>query len=289
MRIPDQILNTVCFIAKSDAKENYRATGFIVSVAGAHGNAHLYLVTAKHVAEAVTWSPFVVGFNTKEGTKGRLEVNYDNDHPLKWWYHPAQPNAVDVAVIPFAPIEYHSLNVEWIHYPNMFATPEIMTSEGIGIGDEIIVIGLFTAFSGKNRHFPIARIGNLAMLPTEPIPVKGFDPMEAYLAEGRSIGGLSGSPVFVRQTVNTTIPNRSGKKLPFAGTGQIYFLGLLHGHWDIPKSLDNISQAEAVNMGVSIVVPAHKIWEVVSQSDLVEQRTLEDETVRIEKLRSEPK
>jgi hypothetical protein len=161
-----------------------------------------------------------------------------------------------------------------------------MTLEGIDVGDEIIVIGLFTAFSGENRHFPIARIGNLAMLPTEPIPVKDFEPMEVYWAEGRSIGGLSGSPVFVRQTVNTTIPDRSGKKLPFAGTGTIYFLGLLHGHWDIPKSLGNITQAETINMGVSIIVPAHKIWEVVNQHDLAEQRTLEDETFCLEKLRS---
>ncbi len=285
MRLPNQILNTVCFIAKSGAIESYKATGFIVSVAGAHKNAHLYVVTAKHVANAVAGSPFVIGFNTNEGTKGRFELNYDSDHPLRWWDHPTEPNAVDVAVFPFRPTEYPILDVEWVHYPNMIATPEIMTSEGIGIGDEIAVIGLFTAFSGQNRHFPIARIGNLAMLPTERIPVKGFDPMEAYLAEGRSIGGLSGSPVFVRQTINGTVPDRSGIQVPFAGTGQIHFLGLMHGHWDIPKSLDGVTQVEAVNMGISIVVPAHKIWEVVNHPELAVERTELDEAIGKEKLR----
>jgi hypothetical protein len=158
---------------------------------------------------------------------------------------------VDAAVFPFAPTEYHLLDVEWIHYPNMFATPEVIASEGIGFGDEIAVIGLFTGFSGEKKHFPFARIENLAMLPNERIPLEGFDPMEAYLAEGRSIGGLSGSPVFVRQTVNTTLTNHKGKPVPFAGVGQIYFLGLIHGHWDLPRSFEKTPDTEAVNMGIS--------------------------------------
>jgi hypothetical protein len=62
-RLPDQVLNAVCFIAKSAAKDSYRATGFIASVAGAHGNACLYLATAKHVAASVAWEPFIIGFN----------------------------------------------------------------------------------------------------------------------------------------------------------------------------------------------------------------------------------
>lgn len=277
MRLPDQVLHTVCFIAKSAAKDSYRATGFLASVAGAHGNAYLYLVTAKHVATSLATEPFIVGFNSKQNTKGRFEVNYDPAVPHRWWDHPTEPNAVDVAVFPFAPAEYDLLNVEWIHYPNMFATPEIIASQGIGIGDEIAVIGLFTRFSGEKKHFPIARIGNLAMLPNERIPLEGFDPMEAYLAEGRSIGGLSGSPVFVRQTVNTSVADSKGKQVPFAGTGQIYFLGLIHGHWNLPVSLEKSSAAEAVNMGISIVVPAHKIAEVLNHPELVEQRKQQDD------------
>lgn len=117
------------------------------------------------------------------------------------------------------------------------------------------------------------------MLPGERLPLEGFDPMEAYLAEGRSIGGLSGSPVFVRQTVNTSIPNQKGEKIPFAGIGQIYFLGLVHGHWDLPKSFEKTPHSEAVNMGISVIVPAHKIWEVVNHPELAEQRRLNDEAV----------
>ncbi len=273
MRLPDQILHTCCFISHKTPEVKFGGTAFVASVRGQHGNAFLYLVTAKHVAEAVEHGPFVVGLNEKKGGRAHLEVD-----EAKWYYHPDEPNAVDAAVMPFSPDRYESLDVEWVH-EEMFATPDVMQSAGIGIGDEIAVVGLFTRFWGKNQYIPIARIGNLAMLPKEKIPATSFDPMEAYLAEGRSIGGLSGSPVFVRQTVNITVTNESGKLVPFAGTGQIYFLGLMHGHWRVEKAAlqrDGIEASEAVNMGVSIVVPAHKIKEILYQAELADMRNKVD-------------
>jgi hypothetical protein len=60
-------------------------------------------------------------------------------------------------------------------------------------------------------------------------------------------------------------------------------LGLIHCHWNLPVSFDKSSQAEAVNMGISIVVPAHKIWEVLNHPELVEQRKQQDELVAKEK------
>lgn len=282
MRLPNQVLNTVCFLAHDGPEIKYGGTGFIVAIKGEHNNAYLHLVTAKHVADALDGGPFVIGANTKHGTKALIDANVDGENLLKWWYHPTHPNAVDAAVTLFAPDDYEKLDVEWVFYPNMFATAEVMQKAGIGIGDEIAVVGLFTRFSGKNKHFPIVRIGNLAMLPSEPVPVEGFDPMDVYLAEGRSIGGLSGSPVYVRQTLNMEVTNEKGEKLPFAGVGQIYFLGLMHGHWRVPKQAmlaQGVEVAEAVNMGVSIVVPAHKIVEILNQPELVALRKKYDETI----------
>ena len=276
MRLPDQILHTSCFIAHRTKEIKFGGTAFIVSIKGRHDNAFLYLVTAKHVAEAVEHGPFVVGLNQKSGSRAYLDVD-----EAKWYYHPTEPTAVDAAATIFTPERYDSLNVEWVH-ETMFATPDVMRSAGIGIGDEIAVIGLFTRFWGKEQHVPIARIGNLAMLPNDRVPVKDFDPMEAYLAEGRSIGGLSGSPVFVRQTVNMTLANENGSPVPFAGTGQIYFLGLMHGHWDVPKKVldkEGVEAAEMVNMGVSIVVPAQKIKEILYQQELVEMRNEVDKEI----------
>jgi hypothetical protein len=284
MRLPDQVLNTVCFFSHPSPTPQYGGTGFIVSMAGTHGNAFLHLVTAKHVAEAVEGAPFLIGLNSKDGKKAVLEANYDQDRPIKWWYHPTEPDAVDAAVTLFTPPDYEDLAVEWVHYPQMFATPERMKQVGIGIGDEIAVIGLFTAFSGKDHHYPIARIGNLAMIPNERIPVKGFNPMEAYLAEGRSIGGLSGSPVYVRRTIQINVQGPEGDVVPFSGTSQIYFLGLMHGHWDLPKGFVSTVKGEAINMGISIIVPAQKIMEILMHPELVEMRRQYDEAIGNENL-----
>ena len=61
---------------------------------------------------------------------------------------------------------------------------------------------------------------NIAMIPDEPVTTSLGD-IKAYLVEARSIGGLSGSPAFVRET---------GAE----GTGSFYLLGLMHGHWGVP-------------------------------------------------------
>jgi hypothetical protein len=276
MRLPDQVLNTCCFISANTQEPQFGGTAFIVSIKGAHNNVFLYLVTAKHVAEAVEGCPFVVGLNQKNGKKARLEADGN-----KWYYHPTEPNAVDAAVTLFAPSHYDLLNIEWVH-EGLFATPNVMQSAGIGIGDEIAVVGLFTRFWGKDQYFPIVRIGNLAMLPRERIPVEKFDPMDAYLAEGRSIGGLSGSPVFVRQTLNMNVGDGKGNVLQFSGTGQIHFLGLMHGHWRVGQASlrkEGIEASEAVNMGVSIVVPAHKIREILDQPELANMRKQLDEEI----------
>ena len=279
MRLPDRILNTACFFAYKEEKPRYGGTGFVAAVRGIHGNAYLYLVTAKHVAEKLEACPFIVGFNHKDGSKAEIDAD-----EVKWYYHPTEPNAVDAAVTPFAPTQYNLLDLELVP-EEFFTTPEVIRKACIGIGDEITTVGLFTRFSGKDRNFPIARTGNLAMLPTERIPVKKFDPMEAYLAEGRSIGGLSGSPAWVRQTAYMTLTQGKTNPIPFCGGSDIYFLGLLHGHWDVPEdvmSRAGVEYAEAVNMGISIIVPAHKILEIIYQSELVAMRKKNDDGITAE-------
>jgi len=273
MRLRDEIVNCACFLAYKEAKPRYGGTAFVVAMRGIHDNAHLYLVTAKHVAEKLEDCPFVIGFNSKDGRKAVMDAD-----GVKWYYHPTEPNAVDAAATPFATAQYESLDLELIA-EHQFATPEVMREACIGIGDEIVAIGLFTRFSGTNQHFPIVRTGNLAMLPGERIPVKGFEPMEACLVEGRSIGGLSGSPVWVRQTVNFGMKDDKGNFFPFSGLGQGYFLGLMHGHWEVPATFENTEGAEAVNMGVSIVVPARKILEVINHPELVAMRKKNDEAI----------
>ena len=72
--------------------------------------------------------------------------------------------------------------------------------------------------------------------------------MSAFLVEVRSLGGLSGSPVFAVGNDN-----------------RIGLIGLVHGHFDQRSSdPDGVSedanaafQEEQINAGIAIVVPAH--------------------------------
>jgi len=158
-----------------------------------------------------------------------------------------------------------------------------MRNASIGVGDEITAIGVFTRFSYEDRHLPIIRTGNLAMLPTLRIPVQNFEPMEGYIAE---IEGLSGSPVWVRPTdyFNAAQKDGGGERpsVPFNGDIDVVLLGLLHGRWAISKEAmegQSAQYTEKMISGMSIIVPAHKILEVINQPELAAMRAKKDEKI----------
>lgn len=82
-----------------------------------------------------------------------------------------------------------------------FASDRFLQENQIGPGDELFLPGLFSPHKEESRNIPIIRTGTIAAMNEEPVPVelpgKIKVLMDAYLAECRSIGGLSGSPVFV--------------------------------------------------------------------------------------------
>jgi hypothetical protein len=50
--------------------------------------------------------------------------------------------------------------------------------------------------------------------------------------------------------------------------------GIMIGHWAVPPG--STIEKEKVNMGISVVVPADKILEVLNQPDLVEMRRAQE-------------
>jgi hypothetical protein len=173
-------------------------------------------------------------------------------------------------VLPFRTPRFKEYDIHLIP-EQIFATDQRIADFEIGLGDELVIVGLFTRFFGKTILTPIVRTGNIAMMPKEKLPTVNFGDMEAYLAEGRSIGGLSGSPVFVRNTVKTPMQTADGKLAAMSGLGGAHLLGLVHGHWDVHASFTP-DKAEIVNMGVSIIVPPKKFLETLYLPELVAQR-----------------
>jgi len=265
MRVPDEVRQCVVFVGlpiklrKGQVGLEFKGTAFFVGVPSesVEGLDYVYLVTAKHVAKRLEGQRFLVRLNTTDGRSGVLM-----GEGTRWWYHPTD-ESVDVALITFAPppqFEYKRIQT------SMFVSDEMIRDERIGTGDEVFITGLFAQLSGTERNLPVVRTGNIAMIPGEPIPT-GIGDIEAYLIEARSIGGISGSPAFVRETTDL-------------GIGSFYFLGLMHGHWEIPtrkrNHVQNVYSAGTVNMGIAIVVPARKILEVLNQPQLVMARRMEE-------------
>ncbi len=158
---------------------------------------------------------------------------------------------------------------------------EVMRNENIGIGNEVFVTGLFKHHFGGRRNIPIVRVGNIAAMDEEEVWTSEMGRIKAYLIEARSIGGLSGSPVFVYLG-----GFRLGEESIIARGGSLLFLiGLIHGHYDVSES--KIDDAEEdhkmpanVNMGIAIVVPWHKILEVFQHPDLVKHHERVSQQIR---------
>jgi hypothetical protein len=266
LRLPDEILKCAAFIGEDvgDGTGDLHGTGFFVSVP--FGFKLFYLVTARHLANDLLGREIYITVNKCGGGVIALRPY------SPWWFHPTDKTA-DIAVLPCIltqEIDFLAIPIE------DFVTPEMLTTKKIGIGDEVLSTGLFTPAPGESRNMPIVRHGNLAMLPDQPIQTEmGF--ADVYLIEARSIGGLSGSPVFIRETLYLPIELPGGVQTALRGLGRLSLLGVMQGHWDIKESnLNKINVSHdakrGVNLGISIVVPAFKIIETINQEGLQAMR-----------------
>lgn len=92
--------------------------------------------------------------------------------------------------------------------------------------------------------------------------------MDAYLVESRSIGGLSGSPVFIDlMTAKYALQPGSGY-MAAAHSGQsasrFRLIGVIHAHFnweDTEPDFARDAKDVGVNMGIAIVIPAEKVIE----------------------------
>lgn len=260
MQLPEEIRKSVFFI-QCRTNEGFRmaGTGFFISSASETPEIFFIdLVTAKHVIiGAVTDSidgKVWLRINTQDGYEN-ISTN------LESWYFNEEDTSVDAAILSDTPdLSTHDFTTIPI---DMVADQNTIAEHSIGIGAEVFLTGLFVNHHGKKRNNPIVRVGNIAAMPEEPIFTGyPFGDIEAYLIESRSIGGLSGSPVFVYlrglKVVNNTIEMKRDS---------FFWLGLMHGHWELPSTKqdtvveDKVSK-EAINMGIGIVVPATKILEL---------------------------
>jgi hypothetical protein len=276
MVIPDEIRKCVAYVGLNlpNGEVKIGGTAFVVrrNVTGTEVSFY-YIITAAHSIKSIkNFKQFdgkvVLRVNTNDGESRDIETS------VKDWYFHTNDDGVDVALLHQDSSFIKGLDV--IAIPDtMFFNEDIRTQNDVGIGDEVFLTGLFLNHKGRTRNIPIVRMGNIVAMREEKVKTQlGF--IDAYLVESRSVGGLSGSPVFVRfnkdrKYAETSIVISGNSKQ----SSEYYFLGLMHGHFDLkpPTTVEDsvfasAFEKERINMGIAIVVPCEKILEVMDQTSI---------------------
>ena len=294
MRLPDEVRECVIFVGCAmlgEDKPYIGATAFLLSTpfkaGGLREQRHKYAITANHTLveiDRLADEGLVVDNNVWL----RIDLIDSESRWIptdreQWISHPE----TDLAILPLSPVEVHE-NLIGVNdvllnrtiYSESIADEYKVIDQKIGVGDEVVAVGLFSHHKGQGKNLPMVRSGIIAGMPEEKVSTEDYGDIDAYLVELRSIGGFSGSPVFVYlggPPFPIPTSNQSARvyeRMTQFDDRTFYLLGLLHGHWDIQESQVGFDRranlAEGIGTGMAIVVPATKISELLEDEKLKE-------------------
>lgn len=289
VRLSEDVRKAIVYLGKenieADGEIHACGTGFLITN-GEPGGA--YVVTAAHVAlDHLTNRPFDIRLNQKPDPEKPDEIALGRLHHIKkarWFFHPSD-DTVDIAVMPFKAPEW--ADVTWWNARH-FATTFKVKTKNIGAGDFTYVVGILPYMRGRKRNMPAVHTGHIVLMPegervtitdwrqkrkdkTEPTEYMEID---AYLIQCSALPGSSGSPVFVRRTLQTKLelPDIDLNPIVAGIPGSLWFLGVWRGAWfgDAPEDMQ--LPGKKVPFGFGTVVPAPKINEILDQPELHEMR-----------------
>ena len=168
---------------------------------------------------------------------------------------------------------------------------------GLCLGDEVFISGAFVGRVGYCKNIPVVRIANIAAMPEEPIDFAS-PRQPAYLIETRSLGGTSGSPVFLNLQQHRVRRRKHGYRigitratpdaqeqtsathliLPYLLLGMIIFVHGGNYAQDFVSEDDSdvhpLSDAE-FNAGIAIALPISIIIDLLNSDAAKEARMKE--------------
>jgi hypothetical protein len=278
MRVPDDLRDCVCFLRSSWAslpsdKSPTLGTAFFVSmpVPGLPqltDAVALYLVTAKHCVEHKTAGladSVELFINRRSGGFDAIPLD-----PKAWTRHPTSDVAITNVIPDHSTYAYRAYPIE------QRADAPFVRDRNIGAGDDVFVTGLLIHHPGVSRLMPIVRVGNVAALPPDPVSLP-TGPDVVALIEARSIGGLSGSPVFLHLPFWRDLPAGAlinTEQSVAASGGEHRLLGVMHGFYPVgANDPDGVSQGrEDLNTGIAVVVLIDRVMDLINGPDQVMAR-----------------
>jgi hypothetical protein len=278
-KIPLEWSECVCYIydSLSDAKTGAPSggTGFLVGMKAERGRGRFrYLVTNWHVIRDNPTGKPAIRVNLKSGGNDAYEVDRH-----RWTKHPT----LDIAVCPLGASMAEDFLLKDIDIDDWLLTAQKLAQFEIDAGDEVAMVGRFVYQDGKDRNHPVARFGNIARNPTPESP--------CFLVEMRSIGGFSGSPVFIYPSPIQMEEVRRSMAVPRQ------LLGIDSAHVPLFEPVfatDDAGELVKVkgccarsNTSVAKVIPAWNIREVIELPKLKKQRQKgEKAQIALDKLQS---
>jgi hypothetical protein len=265
------LIDCVCFVCVyNNGRYKPLGTGFFIGMP--FGNPALknflaLVVTADHIIRDILdeRNPdkrIFLRVNTREGGVEHVHI------PLENWVRPdiddqIENGKVDAAVCWFPGNNQPTSKYDYLLMPasDEIADRALLAEEAIGIGNEVFFAGLFIGHSETVRNEPIVRSGIIAAMP-ETIESGGL-PQHAFLIESRSVGGLSGSPVFA--SVGFWRHDEDGQLKLRTTFRSTYLIGLISGHWNAEAEIEGGIEREFVNMGIAKVTPMDKVLPLMEE------------------------
>ena len=270
-RIKDEFLECPIFLYVSvdDAKNDYNTggSGFLTAVK-TEQHEYIYAVTNSHVI--IEGKSPVVRINRKDGEVQILDI------PLTTWIH--HPLGDDIAICPL--LMLHSPYYIRVIQSEILITKQKMEDLQIGIGDDIYIVGRLRGLNNTKQNNPAVRFGNIAVKGTVPIQhERGFS-QESFIAEIHSISGFSGSPVFIHMQPLTSRPDGRVARNHIGP----WLLGIDYGHINYPTHIYKREEQApdedyrvSTTTGMSTIVPAWKLQELLDMDEVVEMRKKTDD------------
>lgn len=268
-RIPQTWFDSIVYlypdIARAQAGEQVGGTGFLLGWPVADtGLLAMWVVTNRHVIEE--GGHWTVRVNRKAGGVESIDTTDE-----EWIFSPDSDLAVRPILLSQDIHGFSYLTKDWL------ISKEWYDALDVGPGDECITIGRFIGHDGRAKNYPTARFGQIAQNPNEPVKLGG-KMQECFLIESRSIGGTSGSPVYLHLDPVYHRPGISGNTAPdgtVLGKGHfpttLWLLGICFAMAPLWQKVCDSHGVEiqsdfkvALNTGMMGVVPA---WHLLDLMD----------------------
>lgn len=269
--IPSEVKSIVSFIYLLNQKGEFIAngTGFFIGVRKNPGDSIYFvnLVTAKHVLKPDSkkneyFKTVYVRLSKIVGETEYIRLDlYPEGKNKNVFVH--KDSTVDIAVIPALP-DQKIYNFKYLT-DDFITTKENFTELKIREGSNVFFTGMFTPFTGEHKNYPIVRFGRVALITDEKILWDSVK-TDLYLIESSSYGGNSGSPVFFYLGVD----REPGSII--VGNPILKLAGIIKGSYNDIMPIKVIEMRtipiSISNMGISAVVPAYKLYEILFSEEM---------------------